>query len=65
LSRSRGRLPLEVHERVFAWVLERLAERGLVKGARIGVDEVMPTLGGRCTTTATASALTSARRRCR
>ena len=38
LSRSRGRLPLEVHERVFAWVLERLAERGLVKGKRIGVD---------------------------
>jgi transposase len=38
LSRSRARLPLEVHERVFAWVLERLAERGLVKGTRIGVD---------------------------
>ena len=38
LSRSRARLPLEVHERVFAWVLERLAERGLVKGERIGVD---------------------------
>jgi len=38
LSRSRARLPLEVHERVFAWVLERLAERGRVKGTRIGVD---------------------------
>jgi transposase len=38
LSRTRARLPLEVHERVFAWVLERLAERGLVKGERIGVD---------------------------
>src|SRR5215211_4642307 len=38
LSRSRARLPLEVHEDVFAWVLERLAERGLVKGKRIGVD---------------------------
>jgi transposase len=38
LSRSRARLPLEVHERVFAWVLARLAERGLVKGERIGVD---------------------------
>jgi transposase len=38
LSRSRARLPLEVHERVFAWVLERLAERGLIKGERIGVD---------------------------
>jgi transposase len=38
LSRSRARLPLEVHERVFAWVLERLGERGLVQGERIGVD---------------------------
>jgi transposase len=38
LSRSRARLPLEVHERVFAWVLERLTERGLVKGERIGID---------------------------
>ena len=38
LSRSRARLPLEVHEQVFAWVLARLAERGLVKGHRIGVD---------------------------
>ena len=38
LSRSRARLPLEVHERVFAWVLQRLAERGLVKGERIGID---------------------------
>jgi transposase len=27
-----------VHEAVFAWVLERLAEHGLVKGDRIGVD---------------------------
>lgn len=38
LSRTRARLPLEVHEQVFAWVLERLAERGLVTGERIGVD---------------------------
>ena len=38
LSRTRSRLPLEVHEAVFAWVLERLAEHGLVKGDRIGVD---------------------------
>jgi hypothetical protein len=27
-----------VHEAVFAWVLERLAEHGLIKGDRIGVD---------------------------
>ena len=38
LSRTRARLPLAVHEAVFAWVLERLAEHGLVKGDRIGVD---------------------------
>ena len=38
LSRIRARVPLAVHEQVFAWVLERLAERGLVKGERIGVD---------------------------
>src|ERR687884_1554485 len=38
LSRTRGRLPLELHDQVFTWVLERLAERDLVKGERIGVD---------------------------
>ena len=38
LSKTRGRLPLEVHDAVFAWVLARLAERGLVKGERIGLD---------------------------
>jgi transposase len=38
LSRTRSRLPLEVHEAVFAWVLRRLAEHGLVKGDRIGID---------------------------
>ena len=38
LSRTRARLPLEVHDQVFTWVLQRLAERGLIKGERIGVD---------------------------
>ena len=38
LSRTRSRLPLEVHEAVFAWVLRRLAEHGLIRGDRIGVD---------------------------
>src|SRR3954454_14188913 len=38
LSKTRSRLPLEVHEAVFAWVLARLAEHGLIKGDRIGVD---------------------------
>jgi transposase len=38
LSKTRARLPLEVHEAVFAWVLGRLAEHGLIEGERIGVD---------------------------
>src|SRR6476619_3785792 len=38
LSKTRSRLPLEVHEAVFVWVLERLAAHGLIKGDRIGVD---------------------------
>jgi transposase len=38
LSKTRARLPVEVHEAVFAWVLERLAEHGLIRGERIGVD---------------------------
>ena len=38
LSGTRGRLPHEVHDRVFGWVLSLLAEHGLVRGARIGVN---------------------------
>jgi transposase len=38
LSRTRTRLPLEVHDQVFTWVLERLAAHGLTRGERIGVD---------------------------
>ena len=38
LSKTRARLPLEVHEAVFTWVLRRLAEHGLIQGDRIGVD---------------------------
>src|SRR6478752_7644178 len=38
LSKTRSRLPLEVHQAVFAWVLERLAEHGLIRGDRLGVD---------------------------
>jgi transposase len=38
LSKTRSRLPHEVHEKVFGWVLALVAERGLVKGERIGVD---------------------------
>jgi len=38
LSKTRSRLPLEVHEAIFAWVLQRLAAHGLIKGERIGID---------------------------
>ncbi len=38
LSRTRGRLPLELHDQIFTWVLQRLAEHGLIKGERIGLD---------------------------
>jgi len=38
LSKTRGRLPYEVHETVFGWVLQLVAENGLIRGKRIGVD---------------------------
>ena len=38
LSRTRTRLPHEVHTAIFDWVLALIAEAGLVKGERIGVD---------------------------
>ena len=38
LSTIRKRLPLEVHEEIFTWVLRLVEEHGLVKGERIGVD---------------------------
>ena len=42
LSKTRSRLPLEVHEAVFTWVLQRLAEHGLLQGERIGIDASTP-----------------------
>ena len=38
LAKTRARLSLEGHQRMFDWVLGRLAADGLVKGKRIGVD---------------------------
>lgn len=38
LSVIRQRIDLETHEEVFGWILERLDERGLIKGKTIGVD---------------------------
>jgi transposase len=38
LSVIRGRIDVEMHQEVFCWLLERLAERGLLKGKTIGID---------------------------
>jgi transposase len=38
ISRTRRLMDGETHQRVFAWVLERLAQGGLIKGKTIGVD---------------------------
>jgi transposase len=38
LSKTRARLPLEVHAAIFTWVLQLLAEHGLIQGDRIGID---------------------------
>ena len=38
LSRTRRLLDAETHQAVFRWVLERLAEAGLLRGKTIGVD---------------------------
>jgi transposase len=38
ISRTRRLINPETHQRIFSWVLERLAQAGLVKGKTIGVD---------------------------
>jgi transposase len=38
ISRTRRLIDAETHQRVFNWVLERLAQSGLMKGKTIGVD---------------------------
>jgi transposase len=38
LSRTRARLPLEVHQEVFTWILKVIAKSGLLLGGQIGVD---------------------------
>src|ERR1700687_4742939 len=38
ISRTRRLLDGETHQRVFTWVLQRLAQGGLMKGKTIGVD---------------------------
>ena len=38
LSRTRRRIDVETHVAVFTWVLERLADAGLVRGKTVGLD---------------------------
>jgi len=38
ISRTRRLIDLEMHEAVFTWILQRLADAGLVKGKTIGID---------------------------
>ena len=38
LSKIRQRLPLEVHEKVFTWMVAALGRAGLVKGKTLGID---------------------------
>jgi transposase len=38
ISRTRRLIGAETHQRIFSWVLERLARGGLIKGKTIGVD---------------------------
>jgi transposase len=38
LSLIRGRLPLDVHNAVFVWVLKLAEEKGLIDGKTVGVD---------------------------
>src|SRR5438309_248815 len=38
ISRTRRLIDIDTHGEVFAWVLELLAERGLLKGQRMGID---------------------------
>src|SRR5580704_15777282 len=38
ISRTRRLIDAETHQQIFMWVLERLAQGGLIKGKTIGVD---------------------------
>ena len=38
ISRTRRLIDLETHEAVFTWILQRLAEAGLVRGKTVGID---------------------------
>jgi transposase len=38
ISRTRRLIDLETHQAVFAWILQRLADAGLIKGTTVGID---------------------------
>src|SRR5688500_8930972 len=38
ISRTRRLIDLETHQAVFTWILQRLADAGLVQGKTIGID---------------------------
>src|SRR5207237_2996501 len=38
ISRTRRLIGADTHQRIFSWVLEQLAQSGLIKGKTIGVD---------------------------
>jgi transposase len=38
ISGTRRLIDLETHEAVFTWMLQRLADAGLVKGRTVGID---------------------------
>ena len=38
VSRTRRLIDLETHQAVFTWILQRLADAGLVKGKTVGID---------------------------
>ena len=38
ISRTRRLIDMETHRAVFTWVLELLADRGLIQGKRVGID---------------------------
>ena len=38
ISRTRRLIDVETHQRVFTWVLERLANEGLIVGKTVGID---------------------------
>jgi hypothetical protein len=38
ISRTRRLIDLDTHQAVFTWMLQRLADAGLVKGRTVGID---------------------------